>query len=333
MRWIIVIYAAASILSNSQAIAESFYCTKAPAPGRHIICFNSTLSQADTKLNAVYVASLQRLSHQGGNQLRNDQRNWLRFLSDACPVTSSAEEQTRIEAVTCLTRAYADRMRDFEQIAIRKGPFLFTRIDEYSVTHLKTKANEYDTGLAIHKASYPRIDSPVNRTTIQWNQRQVQRGMDAGCDSADGDTSKDYRLGLVNAHLISVTKFNWTYCHGTPHGFGGSTIETLVLMPLPHVLQPSDLFRTGVPWQKRLNDLALQSIRETSLSEHYSLEHLDDAAVASIAADPARWNLRQDGLALISNPYELGLGYATHLDVTIPWSKIRDLMVRRPPVP
>ena len=333
MKCAISIYAVALISLCAPASAASFDCTKVSTPKEQIICSDPALSKADTKLNALYVASLRRLSQQGDNQLRNDQRGWLRFLSEYCPVTSSIEEQTRTQAITCLTRAYSDRIQDFEQIAIREGPFLFTRIDQYSVTHLKTKADEYDTGLASHKISYPRIDRPVNRTTVQWNQKQVQQDMVAGCDSGDGDTSTDYRLGLVNARLISVTKSNGTYCHGTPHGFGGSTVETLILIPSPHVLQPSDLFRTCVPWQKRLNDLALQSIREASLSAHYSLEDLDEAAVASIAADPTRWNLRQDGLALFSNPYELWLGYAIHLDVTIPWSKIRDLMVQSPPVP
>jgi hypothetical protein len=245
---------------------------------------------------------------------------------------ANPDDDSKAQAVACSTRAYSDRIRDFEQIAIRRGPFLFTRIDQYSVTNLKMKVDGYDTELAVHKVSYPRIDSPMNSTTIEWNRKQIQGDKGGGCDSGDGDTSNDYRLGLVTARLISVTKTTWTYCHGTPHGFGGSTVETLVLFPSPHALQPSDLFRFGVYWQERLNDLALDSIRKASVAEHYTLEHLDTAAVANIASDPARWNLRQDGIALISNPYELGLGYATHLDVVVPWSKIRDLMVQSPPV-
>jgi uncharacterized protein len=322
------------ILSLCQmANAASFDCNKADIARETIICSDPTLSEADTKLNGLYTASLQRLSDHGARQLRDDQRGWLHFTGDACPWQTTSNTETRSQAVACLMSAYSNRLRDFEQIAIRRGPFLFSRIDQYSVTQLKTKVDEYDTGLATHEVSYPRIDSPVNPTTIEWNQRQIQGDAGGGCDAGDGDTSNGYSVGLVTARLISVTKTTWTYCHGTPHGFGGSSVETLVLFPSLHTLKPADLFRTDVPWQKRLNDLALESIRKESVAERYTLESLDITAVANIAADPKRWDLGEDGLALISNPYELGLGYAAHLDVMIPWAELRELMVKNPPVP
>jgi hypothetical protein len=170
--------------------------------------------------------------------------------------------------------------------------------------------------------------------TTEWNRKQIPKGkMDGSCDAGDGDTWITYHLGLANTRLISVTTGGWAYCHGAPHGYGNSDVKTTVLFPSPHSLQPNDLFRADAPWQQRLNDIALASIRKASATQDYSLEGLDTAAVASLVADPTRWTLRQDGLALKSNIYELGMGYAAHLDATIPWSELRDVMVQNPPVP
>jgi uncharacterized protein YecT (DUF1311 family) len=297
-----------------------------------MICTDAALSAADAKLAGLYTAALQRFSERGRHQLRDDQRVWLHYLAEVCPLSANAETAERPES--CMEIAYDERTQDFEQIAVMKGPFLFTGVYRYSVTRLKEKRGPYDTGLAKHKVSYPRIDSPVNSITVEWNRKQIPKGdIESGCDAGDGDTFTTYRLGLVNARLISVTKSDGEYCHGTPHGFGNSSIETLVLFPSPHVLRSNDIFRNGAPWQERLSDLALDSIRKASAAEHYTLEQLDTEAIARIVADPPRWTLQQGGLALMSNPYELGLGYAIHLDITIPWSELRDLMVRNPPVP
>jgi uncharacterized protein len=309
--------------------AASFDCGKANNAREKMICANPALSAADTKLGGLYTAALQRLSERGRHQLRDDQRVWLHYLSDACPISADADAGTADPAESCMQSAYSDRTRDFAQIAIRKGPFLFTGVYRYSVTRLEAKQGPYDTGLAKHELSYPRIDSPVNPMTTKWNRKQIGKGGPYEyCDGNDGDTSAIYNLGLANARLISATKGFWIYCHGAPHGFGNSHVETTVLFPSPHSLQPNDIFRTDAPWRERLNDIALASIRKASVD--YSLEHLSTTRVASYVADPTNWTLRQDGLALIGASYEFGAG---PLDVTIPWSELRDVMVQNPPVP
>jgi hypothetical protein len=216
---------------------------------------------------------------------------------------------------------------------VQKGPFLFSRIDHYSVTHLTGKADQYDTVHAIHHVSYPRIDQPVAPITTRWNQLAVRTDQGGDCDSGDGDTSTGYSLGLVTPRLTSVTWSEGTYCHGAPHGYGGNVVETLILLPSSHPFQPAYLFQMDKPWSERLMTLALPRIRNAALADHYATEGLDESAIANAASNSVRWSLQPDGLAMIFEPYELGLGYPFHPDVTIPWSDLRDLMVLDPPVP
>jgi hypothetical protein len=65
----------------------------------------------------------------------------------------------------------------------------------------------------------------------------------------------DYVIGYANDRIISTRWSHYTYCHGTPHGFGGSKTENLVLEPSPHEFKPADLFGPGKGWIPELQSL------------------------------------------------------------------------------
>jgi hypothetical protein len=114
---------------------------------------------------------------------------------------------------------------------VRRGPFLFSRIDQYSVSDLGTSSDRYDTGLARHHVAFPRIDQPATPPAARWNRLVVRRDEPSGCDAGDGDTFTDYTLDVVTVKLISITWTMSDYCHGTPHGFGRTETQTLMLSP------------------------------------------------------------------------------------------------------
>jgi uncharacterized protein len=84
------------------AHAASFDCAKASAPREKVICADPTLSGADTELNDIYVAVSTRLSDEGRTSLRDNQRGWLHFLTEACPIGGSADEPAKAQITSCL---------------------------------------------------------------------------------------------------------------------------------------------------------------------------------------------------------------------------------------
>jgi uncharacterized protein len=311
------------------ACAAGFDCTTARTPRERLVCAEDTLSSADGKLNELYTSALSRLSPEGGELLRRSQRGWLRYVDAFCPMV--ADPTRRARAVSCISQAYSDRMRDLQFAAVQNGPFLFSRIDKYSVSEMTTPASQYDTGLARHHVAYPRIDRPATELTARWNRLVVREDEGSACDSGEGDTWTDYSLGLATANLISLTWGISDYCHGAPHGFGRNEAQTLVLSPQPHPFAPSDLFRPDAPWEERLTALLLAGAQKAARDHQVALDDTDTANIAQIARDTRRWSLGADGLGVQFSPYEIG-PYIFQPHVVIPWSDLRDVMVPRPPV-
>jgi hypothetical protein len=157
------------------------------------------------QLNQAYAAALGRLAPEGGRILRESRIGWLRYADAFCAL--AADPAQRTEAMSCASQAFADRIRDLQLAAVQKGPFLFSRVEDYRVSVLSTRAGRYDTGLARHHVAYPRIDQPATRQTALWNTLVVRKDKPSGRDAGDGDTWTYYSLDLATAKLVSVI---WT---------------------------------------------------------------------------------------------------------------------------
>jgi uncharacterized protein len=94
-----------SALSCRAAQAASFNCAHATTPNEQLICSNAALSAADSQLGAAYTAALGRLPAVGQSLLRTNERNWIRGVSNFCPISA-----TNNLSVNCLMRAYAYRI-------------------------------------------------------------------------------------------------------------------------------------------------------------------------------------------------------------------------------
>jgi uncharacterized protein YecT (DUF1311 family) len=305
-------------------------CSAAGSDRERLVCGDDALSAADSKVAETYAAALHRLSPEGQQRLRQSQLGWSAYVDALCPMIKHPEEHT--QAVSCLALAFADRIRDLQMAAVSRGPYLFSRVDEYRVSTLRARADQYDTGLASHHVSYPRIDQPVTSQTSEWNALVVRGDQFNSCDSGDGDTVTNYSIGFVTADLISLDWVNSEYCHGTPHGFGESESQTLVLSPQPHPLKPADLFRSDAPWAERLAALLLAGVKQAARDKNVAFEERDAAPIADVARDTRRWSLGTDGIGFQFDAYEIG-PYIFQPRVVVSWVDLRDVMVQKPPVP
>lgn len=325
-----------ALLLAGPAFGASFDCGKALTPREKLICADKDLSEEDSKLADLYGAAQKNLSDAGRRQLVTEQRAWLRFLAQACPVSEAMDEQDQRTTMHCLSRRYSERIEDLGQTGVRIGPYVFTRSVEYRAV-VSPEPDEQDEtgilrrGIGTHETANPKIDSPRTPITDRWNIMNDRRDSGDFCESA-GDQLLTGSVAFANGRLISVEWDNSFYCHGTAHGNGVLSAQTLILSPWPHALRASDLFQPDGGWLQQLTTLVTAAVRK-SYFDDYKKEpkHLDEKAIADAAGDPQHWLITADGLQILFSPYELG-GYSFVPTVVIPWSELKDQMVRNPPV-
>jgi uncharacterized protein len=319
------------VAQGRSASAASFDCKKATTNRERAICADVQLSELDSQVGQLYRGALSQLSPAGAGSLKDQQRAWLAYLGRACPTPTPQLDR---DGAFCLSRAYRTRVDDLKQAAVRDGPFLFTRIDVYSAETPPRDDQDEDGApppaeVALKHTAVPQIDSPMTPVAADWNGLAMRSDPGGGCEDVD----LSYRLGLATSRLISVTWTNWEYCHGTPHGHGYSRVQNVVLTPKPRSLEAGDLFQPGSPWKEKLTALLLEAVEKAARDGRFDLARLSRGVVAEAAATPERWSLREAGLAVTFDPYELGEGYVFAPDVTVPWSALKDVLAGDPTRP
>lgn len=316
----------------SPSSAASFDCSRVTNSRERAVCRDAELSQLDGQVAKLYSAALAQLSTAGAQRLREGQREWQAYLSQACPIT--ARDATP-EELDCLQRAYQTRVEDLKMAAVRRGPFLFTRVDVYAAEKAPPDDDQDSSDkpprpeIGQRHAAYPQIDDPKDAEASAWNKLVVQSAPGTDCGSA-GNDDISYSLGLATGHLVSVTWTYWEYCHGTPHGHGGGHVQNLILISTPRPLEPGDLFRPETAWKDRIAATLFAQVEKDVRDGGGDLSRLNRDAVLEAAASPRRWSLSDDGLTIQFDPYELGEGYPFAPSVTVPWSALEEFLVADP---
>lgn len=298
----------------SLAHAASFDCAKAGTPIEHAICADAALSKADSQLAGRYGDAMAQLSAEGKRVVRDGQRQWLGYVRALCGGKGAAGADQE-----CQRAAYEARLRDLALAAVRVGPYLFSRIDDYAA------ANPDEQGvLSRGQIAVPRIDAPLTPVALQFNERMrvlyAGRSRSAGCDGPSGDYAFDYRIGGVTRASISIVTSDWMFCHGTAHGYGGDKTLVYVTEPRLHLLTADDLFRRDTDWAGFLAQRSALAILKSS-----GASELDVAALDAAVRSPAAWSLRAEGLELTINLPDIGAGPGiVRVDVT--WAELRPFL-------
>lgn len=305
-----------SLAFASMGKAASFNCSKAHAPVERAVCADRQLSDADTLLAQRYSKAMSQLSDAGQRIVQDGQRQWLRYVRDLCTGRAKAKASA---VASCLKDAYDDRLKDLTLAAVRIGPYLFSRIDFYEA------ANPDEEGvLSKGKIATPRIDSPLTPVAMEWNKVMARlhasRSHSAGCDGPSGDYADDYTIEGVTRTTISVVMSDSMYCHGTPHGYGGSKSIVYVTEPALHLLAASDLFRSDTNWTEFLVQRSVLKIREDSAAPG-----LDLPAIANVVRQPQSWALANEGLVITIGMLEVGAGPGV-AKVAVSWSELQPFL-------
>ena len=290
-----------------------------------MVCFNGELSASDARLDRAYHRALSMLPSASQRLLKQSEHGWLAYLDVACqldlPVSRQGQE-------ICLFREYRERTQALQQAAVRRGRYLFTRVDIYRASRGSGEKGSLGDPLrpSLLHVAYPRIDKPAGALAVKWNSLMVRGDPGTDCGSDGADITLDYKLGLATGRLISVRWDHGEYCHGTPHGHWDVTAQTLLMSQDLRVLRASDLFGQDGVWREKLTEVAVGQAREAARSTGDE-RMADDAtgAICDAVTSPDRWFLTREGINVAFNSYELGF-YVFNFPVEIAWSKLADML-------
>lgn len=267
------------------------------------------------------------LTQQGAQSLLQSQRNWLRFIGTVCPFKASSGIG---DATDCLKKEYEQRLKQLAMVGQKIGPFVFNRVDLFAAQPSGDGEYGSRSGFAYRQVGFPQIDNSNAPVIRAWNEKSVKKlASDTDCDG-DGDNDADYTVGYANEKVISIAWSDFTYCHGTPHGYGGTTVENLVLRPTPHSLEAAELFGQNETWVPALQAFfwkALQKQGWEPPSEGAKEE------ILGAAVDPSRWLLTAGGLEVRFNSYEGGCYACTPQPIVVSWADLKSILARNSVAP
>ena len=314
---------------HAPTLAASFDCTKASKPREKLICSDPALSDLDSKLGRLYQERRSLLSAHGAELLQKSEQNWLRFVATVCPIDAGSSPvptgafPTGPFPKVCLERQYQDRMKQLSLVGQKQGPIVFNRVDLFAAgTSLDD--NVATPGFWTQHVGYPQIDNITTPATEAWNEsarRDLTKGND--CENGHGDDDVDYVVGYATGTMISTQWSDYTYCHGTPHGFGGSKTENLVLEPKLHKFEPADLFGPGKAWIPKLQSLFWNALSAQGWKPG---DEGSKAEILGIVVTADRWLFTDKGISVAFDSYEGGCYACTPQPVTVSWEDLKPLV-------
>ena len=310
------------LICHLSVFAASFDCANAKTPREKIICKDPELSALDAQLGSKYEERLKLLSPEGVKLFQRSEHNWLHFISTVCPIARNSKSDNWHNPKECLTQEYMTRLKEINMVGQKIGPFIFNRIDLYAA-RIAPDQDGSRSGFYYQHVAYPQIDNQLNEISTHWN-RMMEKKLESNGDCGRyGDYNKDYEIGYASNILISMTWFDGAYCHGTPHGFGGSQPVTIALTPVPHKFTSSDLFGSSQDWKPKLQAFFMDGL----LKEGWKPKSQQDKKTAlEIVIDPSRWLFTEKGIEVYFQPYEICEYACTPQPVTVSWKNIKPLL-------
>jgi uncharacterized protein len=307
-------------LMPSIATAASFECHNPATRFEKIVCADPKLSAQDVVMTHRYEADLQLLSDQGETYLRAGQQQWLKVVKLLCLDSSKNANPT-----SCMRRQYADRIDDLNSAVISSGPFVFSRVDNYT-----SIGKQEVTGRPLEQhSSLPRIDRPMLPITVQWNAAIVRSAASAranwcfGDAETSGDHFTSFKIRSATPDLINVEMLHIEQCAAGAPSQTMSNVSYL-LKPALHRLKTEDVFKPDSGWETFLSDRASRILNPDPFFA---------GGINKIVRDPAAWSFTKAGLLISFNPGVADAIASGILEVTIPWTDLDRFLVAGAPIP
>ncbi len=320
------------LLGSSGASAASFDCATAKKPMERAICESPAVSKLDEEMAHSYQRALHALSSAGASALKTSQRSWLRYANQRC----FGNQRTESSRGACLEWLLRERVGQLGQAGLKLGALVLNRIDGFEAfpnpPHDDTGGND---GLVVHRAGYPQIEGAITKAVADWNERQAQRALSllnpqitAG-ERNETDLHNDYVIACASAEVLSIRVTFSEYNHGAAHGLYSNGADTFWLKPDLHPLTAADLFSQESGWETKLPALFIQAYLADERRGPRSLSEAAENTIREAAVQYGRWLLTPAGLQINFSAYEAGSYAGTPGPITIPWSTLKPMLIRR----
>lgn len=323
--------------------AASFDCAKAKSPQEKAICASPELSRADDQMAVAYRAVLTAAPSEIKEDVRSDQRAWLRFIALRCDAANSPSSAI---LSGCLQVYYDWWTKQLRQMLYRKAGITFVQrtVALYAPpdppppgAHVRLGSGQPEYGTL--DASWPQSNANTPEW-IAWNQAieaaaQKATACTYGCQGepilqwkADPGVDSDISvsLGIIGKQLVTASIVNMWDGHGAHPN--SNTTEFNWLLEQERELRPEDVFLAGSGWDRAMETrcervVSRQLIQESGAENaQFWLKDLPKK-LHQIVAQPKSWRLDSSGIAIIFQPYEVACYACTPPPVTIPWSALK----------
>jgi Protein of unknown function (DUF3298) len=283
---------------------------------------DAELARAETQVASALAAASARLSGTGRARLRDDQAAWHKTLETLCP--------GQAESAACLTPEYEQRRSQLARAVAVAGNVTFYRAERFEI---RPAANAESHPVRIDIA-WPLLDHATGRQ-LRWNEAMA-KAAEALAEPPDkalpeADVTIDYRIESVLPGLIQAVISREFYIHGAEHG-DDLQLSSLYLLQAGRMLEAEDLFDQAKAWRSALARAAFDRLQAAAEAGGWTLWPKEPEEIGSLTADPERWLIGKDGLALHFDAYDLADYAAGPQMVVIPWAELAPLLKVPPAV-
>lgn len=327
------------LLASGEVQAASFDCTKAKTPQEKAICASPELSKADENLAAAYKNALAAVPREIATEVREDQRQWLRWIAIECPAGENAGESERRETLAeCLLRNYQSRTVDLQHMFLREGGVTFVSRSinlTWPDAPGESPGSEEIPGYGTMKATWPQSTND----TAEW--KAWNKAVEAATQSlaavpegessssgewlkkwaADGDFEVCASVGLVSEELVTAS----IGIEGMGHGAGHPSedgFEFNWLLKQKRELNPVDVFRKDSGWEKTIEALCSQELQQPDAGLYDDWEE----KLPKVVLDSRNWQLDGKGLTIDFPEYTVSPRVSPVGPVTIPWTTLKPFL-------
>lgn len=311
------------LLLGSPVEAASFNCAKAQTSIEHAICDNPALSAADEEMAAAYKQMHQGLTEEEFKLVRQDQRDWLRYVARYCTDDAEPLKGRYDEAGSlCLKDQFVWRTEVLQPITNAQG-YRFYRTGGYEVALDINEdfAGNHPVGSVVFSSLRLAGSGELARYFNMHIATRHARPDSLIAFEGGGDEIHTASILSISSRLISIEIADWGYNHGAAHGYG-SVFYDHFLTKEKRPLAASDIF-DNAQWLPLLDAIVVAQLREGEFDE-YIWEDL--TSVDDTLADPQNWRFDAGGLTIQFQTYGIGPYVIGAPTVTVGWDEIEHLL-------
>jgi uncharacterized protein len=313
--------ALAAALSGAGHAAPGFDCAKASDAIERAVCADGKLAEADRALARIYPATLARLSAGARGQVRESQRQWVRYLRAAC---DPAQYDMKLDAQTfrnCLSSEYSDRLEILDASAKTEGGRRLFYVSRYKSA--KSQDQDFFRRWNTLAATYPQIDAATSASDRKLNRvlaAMAARAVSGFDPEDDTDISFEMKVSARTPSMISFEVTDYSYSHGAAHGNAALSMYHWLTGP-GRELAARDVFSQSSGWQEFLRAFCAHEVA------HFGFVH-SPAELQGQVEEPSNWVFEKAGLGIHFDPYAVA-SYADGMqEVVVPWDKLKGYLAK-----